>query len=359
MKAIPVLIALIPKLLCLVSGLNEKDSEYELIFEEWVSTFDKVYSSEYEKAERMSIWIDNQDYIELHNSKDPKPSYTLGHNQFSDLTLDEFHQYNHLGKYSSIQDMDIPTGEGDEISYSSKDVVNSKRRLNGEKLPKSVDWVKRGAVTSVKNQGKCGDCWAFSTVATIEGERFLKTKKLESLSNQELTDCDFILDDGCKGGLPARAYIFLETQPGLCSNKDYPFVGMTNRPISCLEHRSKCHVVANSKVVSWNWVRKDEKSVKDAISHQPVSVAINAAHRDFHLYKHGIFNPIECEGKVDHAVVAVGYGTEANKEYWLLKNSWSDKWGDKGYMKMSISNINPPDVGQCGILKLATVVTTK
>jgi len=359
MKVLLIFIAAISTLLCSASGVNEKDSEYETLFGKWASTFDRKYSSDTEKATRMSIWIDNNSYIELHNNKDPKPSYTLGHNHLSDLTLDEFHQYNHLGKYSARQDEDHKISLDDEERSNIDDVATTKRRLNGKKLPKSVDWVKHGAVTSVKDQGQCGDCWAFSTVAAIEGERFLKTKKLESLSTQQLTDCDFILDNGCHGGLPARAFIFLETQDGLCSKKDYPFVGQSIRPISCLMHSNKCKVVKNSKVKSWKWVNKDEHSLKEAIAHQPVSVGINASLRDFHLYKDGVYDPVGCSGPDDHAVLAVGYGTESNKEYWLLKNSWSEKWGEKGYMKMSIPNKNLSDVGQCGILLIAAVVTTE
>ena len=77
--------------------------------------------------------------------------------------------------------------------------------LKGDKGPEEYDWRKEGAVTPVKNQQQCGSCWAFATVANIEGQNYLQNKQLLSLSEQELVDCDKN-DNGCGGGLPENAY---------------------------------------------------------------------------------------------------------------------------------------------------------
>jgi len=344
--------------LSIISGLPDDGNDFETLFEEWLLKFDREYSSADERAKKMSIWIDNHEYIEKHNNQNPEPSYTLGHNQFSDLSQDEYHEYNNLGKHSSgiFENSELAL-EREEIGESDAVTITRKRRLTGNNLPESVDWVKHGAVTSVKDQGHCGCCWAFSAVATIEGERYLKTKKLESLSNQQLMDCD-IFDKGCKGGLPARAFIFEELQSGLCSHTDYPYVAYDEGPKGCLMNSAKCNVVPHSKVVSWHFVDRSEHALKEAIASRSVSVGINAKSEDFRFYKKGVFNPVDCPGKLDHAVTAVGYGIEGGHGYWLLKNSWGVYWGDHGYIKMSFQNSNSPDVGQCGILCVASVVET-
>jgi C1A family cysteine protease len=127
-------------------------------------------------------------FIEAHNHQEPAPSYTLGHNQFSDLTVEEYNDFNKLGEFSPGILMDRVPKPQPEMARKLKD------------LPSEVDWVKGGAVVPVKNQGMCGSCWAFSAIVAIEGAHYLDTEELVSLSEQELVDCDK-LDMGCGGGL--------------------------------------------------------------------------------------------------------------------------------------------------------------
>ena len=56
-------------------------------------------------------------------------------------------------------------------------------------IPENIDWRELGAVTSVKNQLSCGDCWAFSTIGALEGQYFRSTGKLVELSVMDLSQC--------------------------------------------------------------------------------------------------------------------------------------------------------------------------
>jgi len=91
---------------------------------------------------------------------------------------------------------------------------------------------------------------------------------------------------------------------------------------------------------------KSSSALMASIEAAPTSIAIEADKAVFQTYKSGILNSPECGTKLDHGVLAVGYGTENGQAYYLVKNSWAATWGDQGYVK--IANNGDGD-GICGI----------
>ncbi|CDY33651.1 BnaC08g19510D [Brassica napus] len=218
-----------------------------------------------------------------------------------------------------------------------------------EAFPKSVDWRKKGAVSYVKNQGSCGSCWAFSTVAAVEGINKIVTGNLTTLSEQELIDCDTTYNNGCNGGLMDYAFEYIVKNGGLRKEEDYPY-SMEEGTCETQKDESEMVTISGHQDVPIN----DEKSLLKALAHQPLSVAIDASGREFQFYSGGVFDG-RCGVDLDHGVAAVGYGSSKGSDYIIVKNSWGPTWGEKGYIRMK-RNTGKPE-GLCGINKMASFPT--
>jgi len=92
-----------------------------------------------------------------------------------------------------------------------------------------------------------------------------------------------------------------------------------------------------------------DDAMMQALSKQPVSIAIEADQREFQLYKTGVFTGT-CGTKLDHGVLVVGYGSLDGRNYYKVKNSWSTSWGDSGYILLGRGPEYNNGDGQCGIL---------
>jgi len=292
-------------------------------FSLYLEKFNKKYESLKEFEERFSIFKENVKNIMEHNL-DRSQNFTMGINQFTDLTSNEFKK-KYIGGYANV---------GKSVCGG---FVNTKTISS---LPKQIDWNLNGVVTPVKNQGQCGSCWAFSTTGAIEGAWAIKTGKLTSLSEQQLIDCSKKYGNlGCNGGLMDSAFTYV-IDSGICAEESYSYTASSG---TC----NKCDIVStisNCKDVAPN----DQLALTAAVSIGPVSIAIEADTKFFQSYSSGVITSDSCGTNLDHGVLIVGYGVENGINYWLVKNSWGTSWGDNGYVKIARSE-SSDDAGICGI----------
>ena len=277
-------------------------------FEAWKRTHSKAYATFEEEIEALKAFEANEMIIREHNAKNL--SYTLGHNIYSDLTWEQF-QAKHMSELF--------------VNRNPKNARRVHLTQPGYKIADAKDWVADGAVTPVKDQARCGSCWAFSTTGSVEGAYQIAKGSLKSLSEQQLVSCDHNGDQGCSGGLMDNAFEYIEKN-GISLESEYPYTSGSGVSGSC--QTSKVNPVVT--VTGFKDVpHKDETALKSALEMQPVSVAIEADKSAFQLYKSGVLDSRTCGTNLDHGVLAVGYGTDAasGKAYYKVKNSWGATWG--------------------------------
>jgi len=306
--------------------------EMKFLWHSWKQINSKVYS-EAEEMKKFTVFVENYFKIVAHNAKHTGVRFAL--NQFADLTKAEF-KSQHLN--------------GLKVSPQKKEAMRLRQQLGSNSfsidysvlaLPASVDWRDKGAVTPVKDQGQCGSCWAFSAVGALEGFNFIKSGSLLAFSEQQLVDCEKE-DQGCNGGEMENALAYT-AKKGIETEELYPYKAVDQRCkyAAALAH----HVNSGYKVVEANNV----DALKAAIATQPVAVSIEADEDSFQFYSSGVLKA-ECGADLDHGVLAVGYTTVDGEEAFIVKNSWTATWGDKGYILISTDKTANDGQGVCGIL---------
>nr|CAH7723555.1 unnamed protein product [Callosobruchus chinensis] len=286
------------------------------IYEDWQQfklDHGKTYRSLVEEKRRYLIFRDNVRQIQEHNDKYERgeESFAKKVTQFTDMTDEEF--------LDLLKLQGVPARPRNALSFDA----------TGIQEKDAVDWRKKGAVTPVKNQLHCGSCWAFSAVGSLEGQFFQKNGTLVSFSVQELLDCaaENYGNHGCHGGLMDQAFDFMQDE-GIQTEEQYPYEAK----------RSQCHGIGKyvTKVDSYVDLLNEEEMAKAVSAKGPVSVAIDAS--DIRDYSHGIIDEkCACGNRkhdLNHGVLVVGYGSEDGVNYWIVKNSWGEKWGHNGYFKL-------------------------
>jgi len=319
--------------LCLGSSICFADDMSDAAhFLNFIKTYQRTYQPN-QLETRFQNFVQNLRIIEETNAQNL--SYTLGVNEYSDMSWAEF-------SAAFLMAPQHCSATGPTFYEPTGVPANAP----------AIDWRTKGVVTPVKNQGGCGSCWAFGTSGAVESMWAISSGKLLSLSEQQLVDCAGPFGNaGCNGGLPSQAFEYIKATGGIELGDDYRYTG---RDGACRFNPAKVAAKVTGEV---NITEGAENDLFDAITNKgPVAIAFQVA-GDFQSYRSGVYDSKRCKSgpmDVNHAVLAVGYNTDAasGKPYWIVKNSWGTSFGIQGYFYMV------RDKNMCGIATCASYPLT-
>lgn len=274
-------------------------------FDEWKAQYGANWDSNEEQYRKM-IFEKNLVIINKHNTDDSQ-TYKMGINQFTAMTDDEFAQI-YLDPKPAVSFVD-----------NEEPIVTA-----------DVDWVSKGGVSPIKNQGACGSCWAFSATGVLESWSKIKKGQSVSLSEQQLVDCSRSYgNQGCNGGWPSSALKFVKDH-GITTESAYAYTAKDGT----------CKATTGSFKISGYNNNSGCNGLSSALQSMPVSVTVDAT--NWSKYSSGVFS--NCGTGINHAVLLVG----ATGSNWKIKNSWGSGWGESGFIRLSLGNT-------CGVCAYAGV----
>jgi len=319
-------------------------------FKEFIQQNDKHYSTPEEFQERYANFLNALERIQ-HKQEISKDTVSYGITKYSD---------NCIAEINSRRMKKTPAAEYARSCLASGVTAPE---LETNAIPTSFDWRTKGVVTPVKNQGQCGSCWAFSTIANIESMNAINGNPLTQFSEQMIVDCSHACcevegeascNSGCDGGWMWTAMTDVIAWGGVNTEEEYPYVGEDE---SCKMNNQTLQAPAKN----YTCVGTDEGQIAAfLVATGPLSVALNADLVED--YTSGIIDPWfpseECDPTtLDHAVLIVGYGVDDtfgfDTPYWIVKNSWGADWGENGYFRMYRGD------GCCGINNAVTCIVMK
>ena len=271
-------------------------------FEEFKQKYKKTYSSAAEEKKRQAIYNSNLNRLTVYAGA----KFSVGVNHLSDQTEDEVTRGFKRGAASRKQN-----SPGSEVKWKV-----------GSAAPEELDWRTRGVITSVKDQGSCGSCWAFGCAANAESVLILNGWENINvdLSEQYLLECT--KESDC-GGTYYVEYVMDEALEGVPRETDYPYNPFSSYNGICTTN-DRVHI-ADENIFYYNL---DDEEIIELLQTGPLAATISAT--GWSYYSGGIF---ECSSyaSLNHVVQLVGY----TEDYWIIKNEWGDDWGEDGYMRIT------------------------
>lgn len=332
----------------LVGAIDNTDIyvSFDRAWSNYKKTYAKLYDPE-EENYRFASFKQNMMLVADVN-KNARLNWWAGGNPYTDMPFDEFNR--------SVLMQVVP--DTDSTRY-----LNRRRYLitttvsDASAIPNLVDWRASGKVSSVKHQGNCGSCWAFTAIAAIESAYLIHTNTNASsaqnmdFSEQNLVSCASTTNTGCIGGSTWDALEYIANH-NVTTERLYPYMA-TGSPCatSIVSNTNRSNVYQSSGLPTFI-NENSETALMIAVSRQPV-ISYIMVDKTLVSYAGGIYYPSTCTNAVNHAVVVVGYD-KINK-WWLIKNSWGPTWGEGGFARIAMTGDGT--TGPCGMYQYSMMPT--
>lgn len=284
-----------------------------------------------ETTVRREIFYENLRTIRRHNQM-KNNTFNLNVNQFADMTFEELYKQNYFEEDDFYETADFE-------DFEPPNIVSFTHENFNKTPPESFDWRDQGIRLPVKNQGRCGSCYAFVGLEALESAFYVKTGKSFVFSRQEIVDCARRHGTkGCDGGIVHGVYSYIDKIGGISLQKDYPYREIERECNENVE-RVKFRVKEIIQVET-----EDEELLKKALYNAgPIILVVDSLNESFYRYSSGIYYEERCNDKdriPTHAILLIGYGSENGQDFWTFKNSYGDKWGESGYMRIARNRNN-------------------
>eukprot|EP00742_Colponemidia_sp_Colp-10_P002259 GILJ01002413.1.p1 GENE.GILJ01002413.1~~GILJ01002413.1.p1 ORF type:complete len:493 (+),score=33.90 GILJ01002413.1:39-1517(+) len=225
---------------------------------------------------------------------------------------------------------------------STNNLLNTRTGPMRTNVPKEfdarVEWPSCPTIGSIRDQGRCGSCWAFGAAEAISDRFCILRNESVQLSTQGLVSCCDTCGMGCDGGDPYAAWNYAQ-QTGLVAEDTYPYeLPGCNHPCGETVPTPACkNEKLSGRKYKLSSVYRVPSTVKDIqieiLNGGPVEAAFTVF-EDFPHYQSGVYQHVVGDVLGGHAIKIIGWGTERGLDYWLIANSWNTNWGLRGFFKI-------------------------
>lgn len=294
-------------------------------FEDWYKKYSK-YMTIYgiSKDESKRAYLDNEKYVNEFNSQHHSWSMSMSGRWagFPRSKLSTIFKSRRLPKhFNSTLKGDINDGC---YSHYYGAIDSNPVKHEHRAVPDSIDW--RSSMSPVRDQGSCGACYTFGSVGALEGRLNIQYNTKFDLAEQQVLDCSQGYgNQGCGGGLGQNVYDYLTDGNMLAYEYDYQYKESTG---TC-----KTDVPKHARLMTYTC---GIDHMQEHLVNGPIDIAMYV-NNGFMLYTSGFYDGHgdSCTNtyeQANHEMVAVGYGYNEGKLYYIVRNSWDDNWGNKGYV---------------------------